>query len=43
MIERVGFATNPAEEPEFLLRQKLHEPATYMAIFEAIADGARRP
>ena len=30
------------EEPEFLLRQELREPATYMAILEAIADGATR-
>ncbi|MFC6614884.1 ATP-binding protein [Halopenitus salinus] len=30
------------EEPEFLLRQELHEPATYMAILEAIAGGATR-
>ena len=28
------------EEPEFLLRQELREPATYMAILEAIAGGA---
>ena len=30
------------EEPEFLLRQELREPATYMAILEAIAAGATR-
>lgn len=30
------------EEPEFLLRQELREPATYMAILEAIAGGASR-
>jgi AAA+ ATPase superfamily predicted ATPase len=30
------------EEPEFLLRQELREPATYMAILEAIAEGATR-
>lgn len=30
------------EEPEFLLRQGLREPATYMAILEAIAGGATR-
>ena len=30
------------EEPEFLLRQELREPATYLAILEAIADGATR-
>lgn len=30
------------EEPEFLLRQELREPATYMAILEAIAKGATR-
>jgi len=30
------------EEPEFLLRQELREPATYMAILEAIAGGATR-
>ncbi|MFB6202108.1 MAG: ATP-binding protein [Halorhabdus sp.] len=30
------------EEPEFLLRQELREPATYMAILEAIASGASR-
>jgi len=30
------------EEPEFLLRQELHEPATYMGILEAIAGGATR-
>ena len=30
------------EEPEFLLRQELREPATYMSILEAIADGATR-
>ncbi|WP_227134614.1 ATP-binding protein [Halorubellus salinus] len=30
------------EEPEFLLRQELREPATYMAILEAIATGATR-
>ena len=30
------------EEPEFLLRQELREPATYMAILEAIANGATR-
>lgn len=30
------------EEPEFLLRQELREPATYMAILEAIAMGATR-
>lgn len=30
------------EEPEFLLRQELREPATYLAILEAIADGAAR-
>jgi uncharacterized protein len=30
------------EEPEFLLRQELREPATYMAILESIADGASR-
>ena len=30
------------EEPEFLLRQELREPATYMAILEAIASGATR-
>ena len=29
-------------EPEFLLRQELREPATYMAILEAIAGGATR-
>lgn len=30
------------EEPEFLLRQELREPSTYMAILEAIATGATR-
>lgn len=30
------------EEPEFLLRQELREPSTYMAILEAIANGATR-
>ena len=30
------------EEPEFLLRQELREPATYMGILEAIAGGATR-
>ncbi len=30
------------EEPEFLLRQELREPATYMAILEAVAGGASR-
>ena len=30
------------EEPEFLLRQELREPATYMGILEAIASGATR-
>ncbi|TKX48489.1 ATP-binding protein [Halorubrum sp. SD690R] len=30
------------EEPEFLLRQELREPTTYMAILEAIAAGATR-
>lgn len=30
------------EEPEFLLRQELREPATYMGILEAIAGGASR-
>ncbi|TYT60973.1 ATP-binding protein [Natrialba swarupiae] len=30
------------EEPEFLLRQELREPATYMAILEAIAAGSTR-
>ncbi|WP_096390181.1 ATP-binding protein [Halopenitus persicus] len=30
------------EEPEFLLRQELREPATYLAILEAIAGGATR-
>jgi len=30
------------EEPEFLLRQELREPATYMAILEAIAGGSTR-
>jgi AAA+ ATPase superfamily predicted ATPase len=30
------------EEPEFLLRQELREPATYMAILEAVASGASR-
>jgi AAA+ ATPase superfamily predicted ATPase len=30
------------EEPEFLLRQELREPATYMAILEAIASGCTR-
>jgi AAA+ ATPase superfamily predicted ATPase len=30
------------EEPEFLLRQELREPPTYMAILEAIAAGATR-
>ena len=30
------------EEPEFLLRQELREPATYMAILEAVAGGATR-
>lgn len=30
------------EEPEFLLRQELREPATYMSILEAIANGASR-
>ena len=30
------------EEPEFLLRQELREPATYMAILQAIASGATR-
>jgi len=30
------------EEPEFLLHQELREPATYMAILEAIAGGASR-
>lgn len=30
------------EEPEFLLRQDLREPPTYMAILEAIASGATR-
>ncbi len=28
------------EEPEFLLRQELREPSTYMAILEALAGGA---
>ncbi len=30
------------EEPEFLLRQELREPATYRGILEAIAGGATR-
>jgi len=30
------------EEPEFLLRQELREPPTYMAILEAVAGGATR-
>lgn len=30
------------EEPEFLLRQELREPTTYMSILEAIARGASR-
>ena len=30
------------EEPEFLLRQELREPTTYMAILEAIAAGSTR-
>ncbi len=30
------------EEPDFLLRQELREPATYMAILEAMASGASR-
>lgn len=30
------------EEPEFLLRQELREPATYLSILEAIAGGATR-
>ncbi|MFC7058786.1 ATP-binding protein [Halovenus salina] len=30
------------EEPEFLLRQELREPATYMGILEAVASGASR-
>ncbi|MFC7227978.1 ATP-binding protein [Salinirubellus salinus] len=30
------------EEPEFLLRQELHEPATYMAILEAVSAGSTR-
>jgi AAA+ ATPase superfamily predicted ATPase len=30
------------EEPEFLLRQELREPATYLAVLEAIAHGATR-
>ena len=30
------------EEPAFLLRQELREPATYMAMLEAIASGASR-
>lgn len=30
------------EEPEFLLRQELREPATYMAILEAVAGGSTR-
>jgi len=30
------------EEPEFLLRQELREPATYMGMLEAIAGGASR-
>ena len=30
------------EEPEFLLRQELREPTTYMAILEAIAGGSTR-
>lgn len=30
------------EEPEFLLRQELRDPTTYMAILEAIANGATR-
>lgn len=30
------------EEPEFLLRQELREPTTYMSILEAIAAGATR-
>lgn len=30
------------EEPEFLLRQELREPGTYMSILEAIAHGATR-
>ncbi len=30
------------EEPEFLLRQELREPATYLAILEAIASGSTR-
>jgi AAA+ ATPase superfamily predicted ATPase len=30
------------EEPEFLLRQELREPTTYMAILEAMAAGATR-
>ena len=30
------------EEPEFLLRQELREPGTYLSILEAIAHGATR-
>ncbi|WP_435063648.1 ATP-binding protein [Halobaculum sp. EA56] len=30
------------EEPEFLLRQELREPTTYMSVLEAIAAGATR-
>jgi hypothetical protein len=30
------------EEPEFLLRQELREPTTYMAVLQAIASGATR-
>jgi AAA+ ATPase superfamily predicted ATPase len=30
------------EEPEFLLRQELREPTTYMAILQAVAGGASR-
>jgi hypothetical protein len=30
------------EEPEFLLRQELRDPTTYMSILEAIAGGASR-
>lgn len=30
------------EEPEFLLRQELRDPTTYMSILEAIASGAAR-
>lgn len=30
------------EEPEFLLRQELRDPTTYMAILEAVASGATR-